>query len=161
MRILIPKVSGLILRSTSPECYPATSNSRYLLSKKMWAIHKAVHFTFCSCLSTLWSFYGLQDFTIPFGCQLDRAPIFHQYFVRIRLEHSSSNRNDYFSGNCTASYSRLCKIILISAANFLVTILRRPGPLKMIFSVDAASSFMYLVVWYKLCQSGTFSLLNL
>ena len=55
---------------------------------------------------------------------------------------------------------RLCRIILISAVNSWEAILGSPGPLKLIFSVDAVSSFTYLAR-YKLRQSRTISLLNL
>ena len=62
---------------------------------------------FCSCPSTLWPFHERQDSMSPFGCQFDRAPIFQQFFGRFRLQNSCSDCSGCFSGNCTASYSKI------------------------------------------------------
>ena len=82
-------------------------------------IKRRVHFTFCSCPSMYRAFHGLQDSTSPFGCQFDRAPILKQYFGRFRLQHSSSDFNGCFSGNCTANYSKIMQNLFDFCSQFL------------------------------------------
>ena len=101
----MPKVSGLSLRYTSLECYTATPKSWYISSKKIGALHKTQgYFTFHT-FTILWT----SKFHEPIWVSvlLSVCPIFQQYHGRRRLQQSSSNHNGCFSGNFTASCSKI------------------------------------------------------
>ena len=143
MRILMPKVSGLSLRSTPPECYAATPNSRYLSSKKKWDFRKAqgsFHvFQFSVYVLTIpW----LQDSTSPFSCQFDWVAIFQQYVGRFRLQHSSSDHKGSFSA--TASYSKIMHYQLDFCSQFVGDHTRTSGDLKADF-LSTCCFFVYIL----------------
>ena len=116
----------------------------FLLRKFELFIKRRVHFTFCSCPSTLGPFHGLQDSTSPFSCQFHRPPIFQQCFGGFRLQHSGSDRSDCFSGNCLASYSKIMQNHFDFCGQFLGDHTRMSGTFKSDF-FSRFSFFVYVL----------------